>query len=77
MNSKRRTIELLFSDVSFGTEEFGFLPRTLEDDPGGDGDFEKCEAEDDRYHEHLMSHAVARGLHPRVYDGHVIVDDDV
>jgi hypothetical protein len=50
-----KKIELLFSDVSFGTHEFGFLPRKL-----GPGD-----SEDARYRKHLAR----MGIEARVVGG--------
>ena len=53
-----RIIHLLFSDVSFGTHEYGFIPRKSGEDP---------DDEDRRYQRHLKS----QGLDTRVWDGKV------
>jgi hypothetical protein len=56
-----KKIELLFSDVSFGTHEFGFLPRKL-----GPGDAEDAgDSEDARYRKHLAR----MGIEARVVGG--------
>lgn len=57
MNSR---IPILFSDVSYGTIEYGFIPRSGNSDP---------DDEDAVYERHL----VARGVPARVVDGVVIV----
>jgi len=58
-----KTIDLLFSDVSFGTHEFGFLPRKL-----GRGDVEDvADSEDSRYRKHLAG----MGIEARVVGGKV------
>ena len=48
----KRTIPLLFSDISFGTEEFGFIPRR----PSGSAWAE--DGEDTRYRKFLASKGV-------------------
>ena len=53
-----KVIHLLFSDVSFGTHEYGFLPRKPDQDP---------DIEDVRYQKHLR----AQGITARVWDGKV------
>ena len=56
-----KKIELLFSDVSFGTHEFGFLPRKL-----ARGDAEDAgDSEDARYRKHLAG----MGIEARVVGG--------
>jgi len=58
-----KTIDLLFSDVSFGTHEFGFLPRKLQ--PGNAED--AGDSEDARYRKHLAG----MGIEARVVGGKV------
>ena len=53
-----RKIELLFSDVSFGTEEFGFIPRLRSFNP---------DKEDLSYVKYLKS----KGVDARVANGYV------
>lgn len=53
-----KNIDLLFSDVSFGTHEYGFLPRKDAQDP---------DDEDMRYQRHLK----AKGISARVWNGQV------
>lgn len=55
-----KIIPLLFSDLSYGTQEYGFLVRK----PGQDGD-----DEDARYQRHLK----VQGIEARVWDGKVKV----
>ena len=57
----KRTIPLLFSDISFGTEEFGFIPRR----PSGSAWAE--DGEDTRYRKFLAS----KGVVARVAGGYV------
>ena len=58
-----KTIELLFSDVSFGTHEFGFLSRKL-----GYADAEDAgDSEDVRYRKYLAG----MGIDARVVGGKV------
>lgn len=54
-----KIIHLLFSDVSFGTHEYGFIPRKDLQDP---------DDEDARYERHVKK---AFGLEARVWDGKV------
>lgn len=53
-----KIIYLLFSDVTFGTHEYGFIPRKVVQDPDDD---------DARYERHLKF----KGINARVYDGKV------
>ena len=60
-----KTIDMLFSDVRFGTHEFGFLPRKLSpDSPENAGD-----SEDTRYRKHLA----ANGITARVVGGRIYI----
>jgi len=52
-----KIIYLLYSDVNFGTHEYGFLPRKVIQDP---------DDEDARYERHLK---ISFGLEARVWDG--------
>lgn len=54
-----RVIDMLFSDVTFGTKEFGYIARREDEDP---------DDEDARYERHLKQRGVpASVLHGRVF----------
>ena len=58
-----KKIDLLFSDVTFGTYEFGFIARNR-----GRGDAEDLgDSEDSRYRKHLA----AQGIEARVVGGRI------
>ena len=58
-----KQIEMLFSDVSFGTHEYGFIPRGKKNRDASDA----CDSEDVRYMKHLR----AQGVEARVANGYV------
>lgn len=55
-----KKIEMLFSDVSFGTQEYGFIPRGKNRDE---------DSEDVRYSRHLRS----LGIVAKVANGYVFI----
>ena len=57
-------IEMTFSDVEFGTKEYGYIPRKR---AKGVDDDDACLSEDSRYRKHLAS----QGVEARVFDGYV------
>jgi hypothetical protein len=57
---KTKIIHLLFSDVSFGTHEYGFIRRNS---------WENADDEDSRYKAHLR----AQDVDARVWDGKVMI----
>jgi hypothetical protein len=63
-----KVIEMLFSDVSFGTHQYGFIPRRETDQ----GCFEEPECEDYRYSRFLQRKGVPV---KRVYGGKVWVSE--
>lgn len=58
-----KQIEMLYSDVSFGTQEYGFIPRGKKNRNAEDA----CDSEDLRYARHLRS----QGIDARVANGYV------
>lgn len=61
-----KKIPLLFSDVSFGTDEYGFIPRKMSSSCDAE---DIAEAEDFAYQRHLK----AQGIRARVVEGTVHV----
>jgi hypothetical protein len=63
-----KIVEMLFSDITYGTEEYGFIPRRQTKHGG----FEEPETEDHRYWLHLKGRGIPVS---KVHGGKVYVED--
>ncbi len=62
----QRLYDILFSDLEQGTEEFGFIPRNLEED---------IDDEDKRYQRHVQRQ-LPPGQKARVWDGYLTISEE-